>query len=375
MNSRPRSLHLTSSRVAVVHDWLTGMRGGEKVLEAILELYPGADLYTLFHFPGSVSPAIEEHPIHTSRLQRMAAGADDYRRLLPLFPSAVSGWKFDHYDLVISSSHCVAKGVETGGVPHVCYCHTPMRYVWDRFDDYFPARRPLLRFAAATVAPHLRNWDVRTAAGVDRFVANSSFVRERIRRYYDRDSEVVHPFVDDVYLAGPLRETREPYHLVVSALVPYKKVDLAIAAAGRGRRDLVVVGSGPQAGELRAAAGPNVRFPGFVSPEELRSLLAGAQSLILSGVEDFGITCIEAMAAGTPVVALREGGALDSVIDGETGIFFTEATVGSLLDAMERAERMSWDRARIREHASRFSRERFQREFSKIVAEAVQKHR
>src|SRR5687768_538840 len=174
--------------VAVVHDWLTGMRGGEAVLEAILDALPGADLFTLIHYPGSVSAKIEARTIHTSSMQPLAARASDYRQLLPLFPRAVRQWDFSGYDLIVSSSHCVAKGIEAKGKPHLSYCHTPMRYIWDRFDDYFPRSKPLKRAAMLSLAPWLRRWDVKTSEGVTRFVANSEFVRERIRRYYDRDA-------------------------------------------------------------------------------------------------------------------------------------------------------------------------------------------
>ncbi|MCA1734149.1 MAG: glycosyltransferase family 4 protein, partial [Acidobacteria bacterium] len=174
------SLERSPRRVAVVHDWLTGQRGGEHVLEAILELFPWATIFTLFHFPGSVSPAIERHLIRTSRLQRLSTRVGNYRYLLPLFPWAVSEWDLSDYDLVISSSHAVAKGVRTGSTPHVCYCHTPMRYIWDRFDDYFPPQSPVKRFAAVTLAGPMREWDRRTAEGVDAFVANSHFVASRI---------------------------------------------------------------------------------------------------------------------------------------------------------------------------------------------------
>src|SRR5437870_2875285 len=193
-------------RVAVIHDWLTGMRGGEAVLEGILEVVPHAEIFTLFHFPGSVSPAIESHPIHTSRLQRLAARLSDYRTLLPLYPRAVRQWDLSAFDLVISSSHAVAKGVDARGKPHLCYCHTPMRYVWDRFDDYFPrgAKRVLMRPLAAS----LRRWDVASSAGVTRFVANSHFVADRIRRFYGRDAEVIHPFVDEAFLGCPLPAAR-----------------------------------------------------------------------------------------------------------------------------------------------------------------------
>ncbi len=346
-------------RVAVIHDWLTGMRGGEAVLEAILDAVPDAELFTLFHFPGAVSEKIESRVIHTSSLQRMAKGVSDYRRLLPLFPRAVREWDLSRFDLIVSSSHCVAKGVDARGKPHLSYCHTPMRYIWDRFDDYFPRSKPLWRAAAQSIAPWLRRWDVKTTSGVTEMVANSTFVRERIRRFYDRDAEVIHPYVDDVFLDAPLEEDRDDYHLVISALVPYKRVDLALAAGKR----LVVIGGGPLYEQLRASAGPNVELLGSVSRDRIIELLSRARSLILPGVEDFGITPLEAMALGTPVVALGEGGVRDSVIDGTTGVFFAMPTVESLRQALGAVESRSWDRAAIREHARTFSRAAFDRKF------------
>jgi len=355
-------MDIAGLRVAVVHDWLTGMRGGEKVLEAILELTPGADLFTLFHYPGSVSPAIEQHRIVTSRLQKLAPAAGDYRRLLPFFPAAVAAWNFAGYDLVVSSSHCVAKGVDPAGAPHVCYCHTPMRYIWDRFDDYFPPERPALRLVAGIVSRFLREWDVKTATRVGRWVANSEFVRGRIRTYYGADASVVHPFVDDAYLAAPLETTREDFHLVVSALVPYKRIEVAIDAAAIAGRRLVVIGDGPHRAGLEARASGRVEFLGHRSDDELRVFMGRARSLLYPGVEDFGITAIEAMAVGTPVVARAEGGALDSVVDGETGVLSRGEDARSLAAAMLRAEELTWDRARIRARAASFSRERFKTE-------------
>ena len=356
-----------SSRVAVVHDWLTGMRGGEAVLEAILDLFPDAELFTLFHFPGSVSKKIEARKIHTSFLQRFAFGTKDYRKLLPLFPRAAQQFDFAGFDLVISTSHAVVKGVDPGGRPHVCYCHTPMRYIWDRFDDYFPRSRPLFRAAARILAWRLRRWDVATTAGVTELVANSNFVAGRIRRYYGRESTVVHPFVDEAFLAAPLREDRDDYHVVLSALVPYKKIDVALRAAAGGTR-LVIIGTGPLKAELAASAPPNVEFAGYVSRERIIEILGRARSLILPGVEDFGITPLEAMALGTPVVALREGGVLDSVVEGTTGIFFDRPEVEPLRDALRQAEAQTWDREALRAHAARFSRETFQRQFLDVVA-------
>lgn len=354
-------------RVAVIHDWLTGMRGGEHVLEGILEIVPDAEIFTLFHFPGAVSKKIESHPIRTSSLQRIATRVRDYRKLLPLFPRAVRGWDLSPFDLIISSSHCVAKGVDARGKPHLCYCHTPMRYIWDRFDDYFPRSRPLMRATVSLFAPRLRRWDVATAAQVTRFVANSNFVRGRIQQHYRRDAEVIHPFVDEGFLAAPLRDSREDFDLVISALVPYKRVELAMET---GRR-VVVIGDGPMRNRLQRSAGPNVTFLGAVSREVILDHLSRARALILAGVEDFGITPLEAMALGTPAVAFRAGGVLDSVVENRTGIFFDEPVVHSLRRALEAADARVWNRQAIREHAATFSRARFRQQFMNALRQVA----
>ena len=351
--------------IAVIHDWLTGMRGGEAVLEAILDAVPDADLFTLFHFPGSVSPKIEARNIRTSSLQSFARRVKDYRQLLPLFPRAAREWDLRKYDRIISSSHCVAKGVDAKGKPHLSYCHTPMRYIWDRFDDYFPRSKPLRRAAAMSVVPWMRRWDVRTSSEVTRFVANSTFVHDRIRRYYDRDAEIVHPYVDDAFLDAPLVGDREDFHIIVSALVPYKKIELAIEAM-EGRK-LVIIGGGPLFERLRSRSGPNVSLMGSVSRDRIIERLARARSLILPGVEDFGITPLEAMALGTPVVAFGEGGVRDSVVDGTTGIFFDAPKVESLRQALDSVEQREWNRGAIREHARTFSRAVFDAKFGAIL--------
>jgi len=353
------------AKVAVIHDWLTGMRGGEAVLEAILDLFPQAELFTLFHFPGAMSERIESRTIHTSYLQSAARRVRDYRELLPLYPRAIRSWDFSPFDLVISSSHCVAKGIDAKGRPHICYCHTPMRYMWDRFDDYFPRSKPFQRAAASLLRPWLQRWDVKTSGGVTQFVANSNFVRDRIRRYYGRDAEVVHPFVDESFLNAPLNDQRDDEHLVVSALVPYKKIELPIEAVGE--RKLTVIGGGPLYEKLKLSAPPNVQLLGHVQRDRIVERLSRARSLILPGIEDFGITPLEAMALGTPVVALRAGGVLDSVVEGKTGIFFDEPSVIALRQALDQVESREWDRAAIRAHAAAFSRARFSREFLSVI--------
>jgi glycosyltransferase involved in cell wall biosynthesis len=346
-------------RVAVIHDWLTGMRGGEAVLEAILDVLPDAELFTLFHFRGSVSQKIESRRIHTSYLQPLATRISDYRWLLPLFPGAARRFDLRGFDLIVSSSHAVAKGVNAHGKPHLCYCHTPMRYVWDRFDDYFPRSRPVARAVASVVASRLRKWDVKTASGVTQFLANSHFVQERIETFYHRSAEVVAPFVDEEFLKAPFPERRDDYHLIVSALVPYKRIDLAMATG----KKLVIIGSGPLLDELRRRRLPNVELLGSVQRDRIVERLARARSLILPGIEDFGITPLEAMAVGTPVVALRAGGVLDTVVHGRTGIFFDEQIVESLRRALDEVESREWDRNVLRGHASQFSRARFMEKF------------
>jgi glycosyltransferase involved in cell wall biosynthesis len=354
-----------TGRIAVIHDWLTGMRGGEAVLEAILDLVPQAELFTLFRFPGAMSRTIESRTIHTSYLQSIARRVRDYRELLPLYPRAARSFDLSSFDLIISSSHCVAKGVDAKGKPHVCYCHTPMRYMWDRFDDYFPRSKPVQRAVASMFRPYLQSWDVKTSAAVTEFVANSNFVRDRIRRCYARDAEVIHPFVDDAFLNAPLRSERSDEHLIVSALVPYKKIELAIEAIGN--RKLVIIGGGPLYEKLKRSAPPNVQLLGHVRRDRIVERLSSARSLILPGIEDFGITPLEAMALGTPVVALRAGGALDSVVEGTTGIFFDHPSVDALRRALDEVESREWDRAAIRAHAARFNRARFMQQLGNVI--------
>ena len=361
-------------RVAIVHDWLTGMRGGEKVLEAICELYPDAPVFTLVRVPGSVSTQLESRRIRTSMLQRFPSAGRAYRQYLPFFPAIVECFDLDGFDLVISSSHCAAKSViRAGRAVHVCYCHSPMRYAWDQFEAYFgPEQVGRLRHRILKpVLAGLARWDRATAGRVDRYVANSRYVAGRIRRYYNRGSDVVYPPVDTAFYRPADRREPDPSFLVVSALVPYKKVELAIEACRRAGVPLKVVGRGPEMPRLQRLAGPATEFLGWRSDEEVRGFYQRAAAVLLPGVEDFGMVPVEAQACGTPVVALGSGGANETVIDGQTGVLAAEATADAFAAALTRARTIAFDEQFIREHALRFSRERFMSDFKRVVDDAI----
>ncbi len=354
-----------AARVALVHDWLTGMRGGERCLEAFCELFPGAPIYTLLHVPGSAGPIVERHRIVTSFVQRLPDAARRYRRYLPLFPAAIRRFDLAGHDLVISLSHCVAKGVRVPpGALHLCYCFTPMRYVWDLYEDYAAGAGPVTRLLMPPVAAALRAWDRRTT-GVDHFVAISRHIADRIRRVYGRAADVIHPPVD-VERFRPV-EAVDDYYLVVSALVPYKRVDLAVAAAGRVGRRLLVVGTGPEEARLRARAGPHVRFLGWRPDAEVAALYARCRAVLFPALEDYGIVPLEAAAAGRPTIALGRGGVRDTMIgldDDEgppTAVFFGEQTVDALAAAIRRFEAAAdrFEPKALRARAEQFDRRLF----------------
>jgi len=344
-------------KVAIVHDWLIGFRGGEKVLEAVLELYPEADLFTLFYNPEKLPATITRHHVQTSFLNKFPGVEKYYRYLLPLFPMAIERFDLTGYDLVISTSHCVAKGaIPSPGAKHLCYCFTPSRYLWDRYKDYFGDHplEPLIH----VIVHWLRSWDVSSSSRVDRFVADSNWARMRIEKYYRRNAEVIFPFaaLDHFVLST---EKRESFYLVISALVPYKRIDLAIRACNELGRELRIIGKGPEESRLREMAGPTVKFLGGAPDEVLKESYSKARALLFPGEEDFGITPLEAMACGTPVIALGRGGALDTVIPGETGLLFAEPTVHALKEAIETFETQSFSAQKCRAQAERFTRESF----------------
>ncbi len=345
-------------RVAIVHDFLYTMRGAERVLDVLCELYPDADLYSLIYRKGTLIPRIENRRITASPLRFLPG---NHRWWLPLYPWAISRFDLSGYDLVLSSSYAVAKGVTVPETtPHLCYCHTPMRYVWDMYEEYFhPSRRwRPVRALIDLMARRLRAWDVRTAAGVDAFVANSTTVAERIRRIYGRESTVIHPPADaEFFTPGP--EAREDWYLCASAFAPYKRADLVIEAFKASGRKLKVVGAGQDEARIRRMAGGHVDVLGWMSNEGLRDLYRRGRALVFAGEEDFGIVPVEAALCGMPVVAFGKGGLRDSVVDGETGIFFGEQTVDSLNAAVARFESSKIRPEACRRNAERFARPRF----------------
>jgi glycosyltransferase involved in cell wall biosynthesis len=361
-------------KTALIHDWLTGMRGGERVLEALCELYPDADIFTLYHRRGSVSPAIERHRIRRSFIQRLPRADAYYRQYLPLFPLAIEQFNLDAYDLVISSSHCAAKAVvPPGRARHLCYCHSPMRYAWDQFEAYFGSARVggvTSRWLYGPLLARLARWDAATAARVDRFLANSAHVAARIGRYYNRRATIVYPPVDTVFF-HPAASPPGSHFLIVSALVPYKRLELAMAACARVGAALRIVGDGPDRRRLETRAGANVELLGRLSDEAVRDEYRRALAVLLPGEEDFGIVPVEAHACGRPVVALARGGALETVIEGENGVLFAEPQVGALAAALERVARERFDPARVRATAQRFARERHIRRLREVIDETI----
>ena len=361
-------------KIAFVCDWLTGMRGGEKCLQAVCDPYPHADIFTLVYYPENFNGEFSKHSVHTSFIQTLPGDARSFRRWLSLFPRAIESFDLSGYDLVLSFSHCVAKGVKVpAGVPHICYCHTPVRYAWNMRQHYLQSMHRIKRPIASILLNRLKRWDIQTSGRVGHFIANSHHVRQRITDCYQRDSKVIYPPVELDRFKVSLDS--EDYYLVLSAMVPYKRIDLAIQTFNQNRRRLIVAGTGPELGRLKAIAKKNIEFVQAPDDRVVERLYAGCKALIFPGEEDFGIVPLEVQACGKPVIAYGRGGALETVIGMDesntnpTGIFFQQQTVSGLQSAIERFEKNEqfFTPQNCRQNAEGFSKARFQAEMTDFI--------
>lgn len=368
---------LNNKKIALVHYWLTGMRGGEKVVQSICNLFPDMDIFTLVYDKSKIAESINHHKIFTSFIQKLPFARKKYQTYLPFMPIAIEQFNLSDYDIVISSESGIAKGVLTKPETcHFCYCHTPMRYLWNMYFDYL--KNENIRFLKRKIIEiffnYLRVWDLATAARVDYFISNSNNVKKRILKYYRRDSTVIYPPVD---VEGMIFETKkQDYYLAVSQLVSYKRIDLAIRAFNELKKELIIIGEGQEYRKLKKIADSNIKFLGWQSGESLRQYYANAKAFIFPGEEDFGITPVEAQASGTPVIGFGGGGLLETVIEGKTGLFFYKQDYKELASVIESFESNTgkFDCHKIRENSLRFNRERFENDLKKFIEEKYQEY-
>ncbi len=369
-------------KIAIIHDWLVGRRGGEKVLEEILYVIEHnfkpekLEIFTLVHKKGTQAEIIEKQKINVSFIQSLPFGLKKYRNYLPLFPAAIEYFDLREFNLIISSTHAVAKGI----IPppeslHISYCHTPMRYIWNHFHSYFGHKKGIKKVFYSYITNYLRVWDQISSERVDFFIANSNNVRKRIKRYYNRDSELIYPPVDTDFFNCDNGKGEKDYFLVVSAMVPYKKVDIVIEAFNLLGFPLKIVGGGPEYKKLRKMAKNNIEFLGYVDDLSLKNLYSGARALVFPTEEDFGIVPVEAQACGTPVIAFRKGGAIETVKEEETGVFFNEQTVASISTAIDKFLNKRFNNVLIRENALKFSKENFREKFSLFVEKILKERK
>lgn len=357
-------------KIALIHDWLIGLGGAERVLEAIHELYP-APIHTLLK---NNKPFKEGVEVHTSWMQGIPGACRFYRHLLPLFPLAIESFDLAQYDVILSSSHAVAKGViKNVRQLHLCYCHTPMRYAWDLNAIYLEAMGKWKQPIARLLLQRMRKWDEGTVPRVDHFIANSEYVRARIKQHYQRDAKVIYPPVDVDRML--FKQKKDSFYVTVSRLVPYKKIALIVEAFRKmPDKKLVVIGDGPELSTIQKKAEKNIEILGFQPDYVVKDYLANARAFVFAALEDFGIAPVEAQGSGTPVIAYGQGGVLETVHENKTGIFFPQQNSASLIQAVEKFEEMEYhfDPHVIREHAQRFSRQRFQSEFKRFVQEKIE---
>ncbi len=368
---------LRNKKIALVHYWLTGMRGGEKVVQSICNIFPDIDIFTLVYDKEKISDIINNHRITTSFIQKLPFAKRKYQNYLPFMPVAVEQFDLSDYDLVISSESGIAKGVLTRPETcHICYCHSPMRYLWNMYFDYMKNEKmgSLKKNFIKWYFNYLRVWDLASASRVDYFVSNSHNVRKRIKKYYRRDAEVIYPPVD-IENFKPVRDKKD-YYLIVSQLVSYKRIDLAVEVFNELGLELIIIGEGPEQKKLKKRAKPNIKFLGWVDNSELSKYYSEARAFIFPGEEDFGITPVEAQASGTPVIGYGRGGICETVIDGETGILFNNQDSGSLIEAIKNFEssNIGFNQEKILQNSRKFSKDEFEKRFKDFAEEKYREH-
>ncbi len=354
-------------KVAIIHEWLTIYGGSERVVEQFCKIFPDADIYTTVYNEKNMGDIFPKEKVYTSFMQKIPFSRKYYTKMLHLMPAAFESFDLSSYDLVISSSSSCAKGVITRAeTRHISYIHTPMRYAWDLYHEYMRNSGIITRLAMRRLLPRIRQWDALSSLRVDEFIANSSIVQKRINKVYRRDSIVIHPPINTDFFVPDYNEP-EDFYMILSRLIPYKKIDIAIQACNNLKKKLIILGAGPLEKKLKKLAGPTIKFTGRLNDEESRDYYQRCKAFLFPGYEDFGITPLEAQACGRPVVAYGKGGALDSVINGKTGLFFPEQTVESLSDAIVKFEKMNFNSKEIRKHAEKFSSGNFRKNIKTLI--------
>ncbi len=364
-------------KTAIVHDWIVSIAGGEKVLKSIYEVFP-SPIYTLLTNQKILKESfLENAKIHTSIIQKFPFAQKLYQKYLPFFPFAIEQLDLSEYDVIISSSHCVAKGVLTRfDQLHICYCHTPMRYAWDLYFQYLNEsnlKKGIKARIAQMILHYLRMWDISTLSRVDEFIANSEFVAKRIKKLYNKEAKVIYPPVDINYYEPNFQ--KDNFYLTASRFVPYKKIDLIVEAfSNMEDKKLVVIGDGPDMSKIKNKAKKNIEILGYQNNDILKSYLQKAKAFVFAAIEDFGILPVEAQACATPVIGFSKGGTKETVINNKTGILFDEQNIAGIIEAIKKFEKQKFDLYDIRKHALKFCEDRFKKEFKAFVLENLEKY-